>query len=112
MGFVATWTITHQNIRELQFAHAPFVTVNNLGVGGLIGFAFGWYDVQRQRTRMAAEAEYERLEQFVGIVSHDLRNPLNLVQGRLELAAEETDSDLLTAAQDALDRSFALVEDL
>jgi len=31
----------------------------------------------------------ERLEEFARVVSHDLRNPLNVAQGRMTLAQEE-----------------------
>ncbi|MFB6303339.1 MAG: PAS domain S-box protein [Haloferacaceae archaeon] len=54
----------------------------------------------------------ERLEEFVGVVSHDLRNPLNVIEGRLALARRECDSEHLDSAVDALGRSQKLVGDL
>ncbi|GGJ01237.1 hypothetical protein GCM10008995_08890 [Halobellus salinus] len=54
----------------------------------------------------------ERLEEFTSVVSHDLRNPLNVATGRLELAAEECDSTHLTQVEQALDRMEALIDDL
>ena len=54
----------------------------------------------------------ERLDEFAGVVSHDLRNPLQVAQGRLELLAEETDSEHLDAVDRALDRMAALIDDL
>jgi signal transduction histidine kinase len=45
-------------------------------------------------------------------VSHDIRNPLNAVDGRLELAQQECDSPHLDDAVSALDRSFALIDDV
>lgn len=56
--------------------------------------------------------ENERLETFAGIVSHDLRNPLNVAQGRLELAREECNSDNFEAIERAHDRMEALIENL
>ena len=70
------------------------------------------------RTRRLAErtAELERqndrLEEFAGVVSHDLRNPLEVARGRTELALEECDSDHLPAVERAHDRMAALIDDL
>jgi len=60
------------------------------------------------------ERQNERLEEFAGVVSHDLRNPLRTASRRLELAREECDCGTthLADAADAIDRSQALVEDL
>jgi PAS domain S-box-containing protein len=53
----------------------------------------------------------ERLDEFAGVVSHDLRNPLNVAQGRVELARTECDSDHLPIVGRALDRMEAIIED-
>jgi PAS domain S-box-containing protein len=65
--------------------------------------------VDREQT---LERQNDRLDEFAGIVSHDLRNPLGVVEARLQLAQEECDSDHLQKANDALARSQALIEDL
>jgi signal transduction histidine kinase len=62
--------------------------------------------------RQELERQNERLEEFAGIVSHDLRNPLSVADGHLELAQETCESDHLARAADALDRSQALIADL
>lgn len=54
----------------------------------------------------------ERLDEFVGIVSHDIRNPLNIAKGRIQLASEECDNDHLGHAADAIDRSIELFDEL
>jgi PAS domain S-box-containing protein len=54
----------------------------------------------------------EQLEQFASIVSHDLRNPLNVAEGKLELARDECDSKSLDGVARAHDRMDALIEDL
>jgi signal transduction histidine kinase len=70
------------------------------------------------RTRRLAErtAELERqndrLEEFAGVVSHDLRNPLEVARGRTELARDECDSEHLAAVERAHDRMTALIDDL
>jgi signal transduction histidine kinase len=47
---------------------------------------------EREETLRAREAELRernaRLDEFASVVSHDLRNPLNVAEGRLELARE------------------------
>ncbi|AFO57536.1 MULTISPECIES: histidine kinase dimerization/phospho-acceptor domain-containing protein [unclassified Natrinema] len=37
----------------------------------------------------------DRLEQFASVISQNLRNPLNVAEGNLELAREECDSEYL-----------------
>jgi len=58
------------------------------------------------------ERQNDRLEEFVGVVSHDLRNPLNVAQGRVELAQAECDSEHLDAAAQAHERMETLISDL
>jgi len=59
-----------------------------------------------------AERQRQRIKRFVSGVSHDLRNPLNVVQGRLALAREDCESDDLNIAAGAVDRTFELIADL
>jgi PAS domain S-box-containing protein len=54
----------------------------------------------------------DRLEEFAGTVSHDLRNPLNVAAGNLGLAAAEHDDDRIETARDAVARMNTLVEEL
>ena len=56
--------------------------------------------------------ERDRLDEFVGVVSHDLRNPLNVASLRLDLARQECDSGHLSDVEQALDRMEQLIEDL
>ena len=68
--------------------------------------------VASRRAVREAERREERLEHFVEVVSHDLRNPLNVAQGRVDLARESCASADLETAADAIDRSLDLITDL
>ncbi|WP_435064287.1 ATP-binding protein [Halobaculum sp. EA56] len=66
----------------------------------------------RQEREEILRRKNRRLEEFTGIVSHDLRSPLNVATGRLALAREECDSDHLDDVERALDRMESLIEGL
>jgi PAS domain S-box-containing protein len=67
--------------------------------------------LRRQRDEL--ERKNERLEEFASVVSHDLRSPLHVAGGHLELARTETDATgHLDAAATALDRMEKLIDDL
>ncbi|NHX36502.1 MULTISPECIES: PAS domain-containing protein [Halolamina] len=51
-------------------------------------------------------------ERFASMVSHDLRNPLNVAQGRLTLARESGEWDHLDHVESALGRIETLIEDV
>jgi signal transduction histidine kinase len=68
---------------------------------------------QQLRTqRRELERQNDRLANFTSVVSHDLRNPLNVAQTRLELAQDECSTPHLDAATDALTRMETLIDDL
>jgi len=67
---------------------------------------------ERKRREERLRRKNERLEEFASIVSHDLRNPLNVAQGRLELAREEHDSEHLEVVANAHGRMATLIDDL
>jgi len=66
----------------------------------------------RDGRQQALERQNERLEAFASVVSHDLRSPLDVARGQLELAQMEHDSDHLDAVKRAHDRIGQLIEDL
>jgi PAS domain S-box-containing protein len=67
---------------------------------------------ERKRRERELQRQNERLERFVGVVSHDLRNPLNVAQNRLELAERECDSDHLEQVAQSHERMATLIDDL
>jgi len=71
------------------------------------------YTIARDITQQKQlQRQRDRFEEFAGVVSHDLRNPLHVASSRLELAAEECESEHMTAVEQALDRMDALIENL
>jgi len=96
----------------------PVVCEDHMGVLPYDGETFdGSVGVLRDITdrnefERALEAQNERLEEFASIVSHDLRSPLGVAEGRLELASATTESEHLAKAADAIERSQALIDDL
>jgi signal transduction histidine kinase len=57
------------------------------------------------------EEQNERLEEFASILSHDLRNPLSVADGRLELARDEYDSVHMAKIAEAHERMDELISD-
>jgi PAS domain S-box-containing protein len=64
-----------------------------------------------RRTR-ELEHQNEQLDQFAGIVSHDLRNPLNVARGYLQVAKGVDDEDAIAEAEQSLERMEAIIDDV
>ena len=118
-GLLVTWTIIHEFIRGGSFAHSSFVTVNNMSVGALIGLVLGWlearnreYEVELESERAELQRRVEQLDDFVSVVSHDLRNPLNVATLNLQTAQAECESDALEDVSSSLDRMEIIIEDV
>jgi len=70
------------------------------------------YELEQRRATEQLERQNERLDSFASLVSHDLRNPLNVAKGRLELAQDTEDPSHLAAVGRALDRMDAIIQDV
>jgi PAS domain S-box-containing protein len=68
--------------------------------------------LQRIEAESTIRRERDRLEEFASILSHDLRNPLNVAQGRLELIEMTGELDHVEAIDRALNRMERLIEDM
>lgn len=80
--------------------------------GDVIGTHAMFLDISEEQQIQELERQNERLEEFTSVVSHDLRNPLNVAEGRLELARDECDNEHLDDVADALERMATLIENL
>ena len=69
-------------------------------------------ETELRARREELERQNDRLDAFASVVSHDLRNPLNVAAGNLELARMEDDTDRLDDVSDALDHAEEIVDDV
>lgn len=67
---------------------------------------------ERVKRQQELERQNERLEKFTDIVSHDLRSPLNIAQGRLDLLEDDCESEHVGPTLDALTRMEHIVDDM
>lgn len=66
----------------------------------------------RKERERELRQQKERLEEFASVVSHDLRNPLNIVSGRLEMVQQECDSSHFGTINDAIVRMERIIADV
>jgi PAS domain S-box-containing protein len=67
---------------------------------------------ERKAYEEQLERQNEQLEEFASVVSHDLRNPLNVASSRLKMAREDYEDDNLEKAAASLERMEDLIEDV
>ncbi|MFO7834879.1 MAG: PAS domain S-box protein [Halohasta sp.] len=73
-----------------------------------------WLGSEFERHRYEAQLERQnaQLEQFASVASHDLRNPLNVASGHLDLARETGADEHFEAVAENHDRMAAIIEDV
>ena len=97
----------NEEARFWQTKLAPVVTGDE--ITRLIGVTRNVTDrVERERQ---LRQQNDRLDEFASVISHDLRSPLNVAQGRAALLAEQVESKHLDPLLRSLDRIEAIVED-
>lgn len=70
-------------------------------------------DITRlKRRERQLRRQNERLDQFAGIISHDIRNPLHVLKGNLSLIEETGDLERLEPAEQAVERIERITEEL
>ena len=132
---VAVWTIVSATLGVAinqwyvfllggTFPNEPFYfTVTSVSLTAAFGTATGYY--YTALTRKAEELEdanrllrekNRRLDEFAGVVSHDLRNPLNIASGNLNLARTAEDEEergmFLDKVDSAHDRMERLIDEV
>ncbi|SNZ16094.1 Signal transduction histidine kinase [Natronoarchaeum philippinense] len=94
--------------RYYQVSASPF-TAGEVQIGELLRIE----DVtEAERYRRELERETERLNAFASMVAHDLRNPLNVAQGYVDIEREREDREELEAIDESLDRMDDIIEDV
>ncbi|WP_257299656.1 GAF domain-containing sensor histidine kinase [Haloarchaeobius sp. FL176] len=70
------------------------------------------HEIEREQHYRSLDAQNERLNEFAGVLAHDLRNPLAGAQGYAELAAETAsgpEAEYLEVVLESLERMDALI---
>jgi len=89
------------------------VHVRRIDVQGEDRFLASSRDIsERKAYERRIERENERLDEFASIVSHDLRNPLNVLSGYLRLARETGTDSYFDRCERALDEMERLIDDV
>ncbi|WP_267641007.1 PAS domain S-box protein [Haloarchaeobius amylolyticus] len=83
-----------------------------LGERSVFGFAIYTDTTEQKERERQLRRQNERLDEFAGIVSHDLRNPLTVARGHCDLLAAEYEHESLEDLEWALDRMEALIDDV
>lgn len=79
-------------------------------VRGLVGISLDVTDYVNQERRL--ERQEERIDEFAEYVSHDLRGPLQVATGALDLAKETGDEEAFEKVENALGRIDDMIDDL
>jgi len=100
-----TFCFYHERARDEPFENWQITLVDLLSQ---------WvsYELTHQRIHRQLRDQNEQLEQFASIVSHDLRNPLNVMDGSLTIAAESGDPAAFERCRNAIERMETLIDDL
>jgi len=70
------------------------------------------YEIFQKRATERMQQQRDQLEEFTRVVSHDIRNPLGIVDGYLDMAEQTGDPEHFERCRDAIHRIEALIDDL
>ena len=108
--FFAIVAVGTQDDVAVQAGILVWSTSAGIGGGALVG-VFEARAIERATTAEEVrvrndelQRQNERLEEFAGIVAHDLRNPLTIANAYVDDVRRDSDDERLDGALDALDR--------
>ncbi|MFP8957583.1 sensor histidine kinase [Natrialbaceae archaeon A-CW3] len=107
------WGILGVHDREQRtFAEEDVSFVKTIAT--VLAAAIERHQYQQELEELVADLQTsnERLETFAAIVSHDIRNPLTVAKGHLEMLQEADESDHLDAIEESLERMDDLIDDV
>lgn len=70
------------------------------------------HELFRKQATERMQRQRDQLEEFTRVVSHDIRNPLGIVEGYLDMAERTGDPEHFRRCRDAVDRMESLIDDL
>ncbi|ELZ11073.1 integral membrane sensor signal transduction histidine kinase [Halovivax asiaticus JCM 14624] len=115
-GFLAAALVTALHLLVLSMEgvgprNPLYLTLLSGTIGVAAGSVAGWYEIRQRAAVREARRQRERLDQFASVVSHDLRNPLSVADGRLQEAFRTGDAEHLHVVDECLDRMDELIDD-
>jgi len=107
-------TRTAETVHECGGVSVPVATVTTRRTIDGTPYHFGTIkDIsERKKRERELERQNERLDAFASVVSHDLRNPLSVAQGYLDLIKGDYDREEIILIDNALDRMNTLIVEL
>jgi signal transduction histidine kinase len=111
-GALAVWLLAVLTLQRETVTDPIFIIASSATVGATFGGAAGYYHAQLQQTTAELRQRNIRLDEFASIVSHDLRNPLGVASGGLQLARETGDPEDFDRVEQAHERMDQMISEL
>jgi len=99
---------TADGVRDFLLHVVPLT----VGERSVSGYSIYTDITEQKRHERELERKNERLDEFTSIVSHDLRNPLNVASGYLDLARGTGDPEHFDRIEGAHDRMSRMIDEL
>jgi PAS domain S-box-containing protein len=105
---------TTQGLRHFRLTNAPISIDEDADEGEepVEGYAIYTDITERKQHEVELQRQNARLDEFASVVSHDLKQPLGIIYGRLSIIQEEYNSHHLDDINDALGRMETLIENV
>jgi PAS domain S-box-containing protein len=118
--YSGVWVETADGTRRcFDLAISPLGTDDGGQLTGRVGLIHDVTEREKRKQKLEQRTEElkrqnEQLDSFASIVSHDLRNPLNVAKGRLEIIEAKTDGVEKSVAEteEALERMEDIISDV